>query len=170
MKKMMAVAMAAALAAPAFAGDYYAGADIGRNRFSAEGVSLNRTGIAVFGGYKLNETVAIEAGYRSLINDTYRNANGSADIKLYALQLSGVFSMPVATDFTLYGRLGLNNVRGSVKASGNGVKLDVSDNSTKALFGFGGTYAFSKDVALRVEFQKPVKEVSVLSAGVQFAF
>lgn len=170
MKKMMAVALAAALAAPAFAGDYYAGADIGRNRFSDSGITLNRTGIAVFGGYKLNETIAIEAGYRSLINDTYRDSTGSADVKLYALQLSGVFSAPVSSDFTIYGRLGLNNLRATINASAPGLKFDLSDNSTKALFGFGGTYAFSKDVALRVEFQKPVKEVSVLSAGVQFSF
>ncbi|MDT9000668.1 outer membrane beta-barrel protein [Paucibacter sp. APW11] len=170
MKKLMALAMAAALAAPAFAGDYYAGADIGRNRFSDADVSINRTGIALFGGYKLNETVAFEAGYRSLVNDDYRDKTSSVNIKLYALQLSAVFSAPVATDFAIYGRLGLNNIRGSISGTDEGDKFDLSGNRTKALFGFGGSYAFSKDVALRVEFQKPIKEVSVLSAGVQFNF
>ncbi|MGM9515013.1 outer membrane beta-barrel protein [Roseateles sp. DB2] len=170
MKKLMALAMAAAFTAPAFAGDFYAGGDVGRNRFSQNGVSFNKTGLAVFGGYKLNDTVSLEAGYRSLLKETASQGSVSASVDLYALQFSGVFSAPVSNEFSVYGRLGLNSLRGDVKIKEGNVTYSDSSNETKFLWGIGASYAFTKDVALRVEFQKPVKEVQVLSVGVKFAF
>ncbi len=170
MKKLMALAMAAAFAAPAFAGDYYAGGDIGRNKFSDNGASVTKTGFAVFGGYKLNDTVSLEAGYRSLLNETVKEDGVTGKVDLYALQFSGVFSAPVTNELSLYGRLGLNSLRGEISFSDGQSSGSGSGNKTKALWGIGASYAFSKDVSLRVEFQKPMKEIQVLSAGVKFAF
>jgi len=170
MKKLMALAMAAAFAAPAFAGDFYAGADIGRNRFSQDGVSFNKTGLAVFGGYKMNDTISLEAGYRSLLKESASQGSVSASVDLYALQFSGVFSAPVSNEFSVFGRLGLNSLRGDVKIKDGNTTYSDSGNETKFLWGIGASYAFSKDVALRVEFQKPVKEIQVLSVGVKFNF
>lgn len=170
MKKLMALAMAAAFAAPAFAGDFYAGADIGRNKFSDSGVSVTKTGLAAFGGYKLNENVSFEAGYRSLLSESASNGSESVSVDLYALQFSGVFSTPVTNELSLYGRLGLNSLRGDVTYKQGSTTISEGGNETKFLWGIGASYAISKDVALRVEVQKPVKEIQVLSVGVKFAF
>lgn len=170
MKKLMALAMAAAFAAPAFAGDYYAGGDVGRNRFSQNGDSATKTGLALFGGYKVNSNVSLEAGYRSLVKETVTEGSDSLAVDLYALQFSGVFSAPVSNEFSVYGRLGVNSLRGSITLKSAGLTIEDSGNKTKALWGIGASYAFSKDVALRVEFQKPMKEIQVLSVGVKFDF
>lgn len=170
MKKLMALAMAAAFAAPAFAGDFYAGADVGRNKFSDSGVSVTKTGLAVFGGYKLNENVSLEAGYRSLMKESASQGSESVTVDLYALQFSGVFSAPVSNELSLYGRLGLNSLRGDVTYKNGSTTINDGGNETKLLWGVGASYAFSKDVSLRVEFQKPVKEIQILSVGVKFAF
>lgn len=170
MKKLMALAMAAAFSAPAFAGDFYAGADIGHNRFSDSGVKLNRTGYSLFGGYKLNSNVALELGYRSFLNDSYTAGADSADVKIYGLQASGVFSFPVSNDISLFGRLGFTNLRADLKVKEGGNSWTERDHTNKFLVGVGGSYAINKDVSLRVEFQKPVKELNVFAAGVQVNF
>jgi OOP family OmpA-OmpF porin len=170
MKKLIVLAIAAAACLPAVASDFYAGGDISRNKFTEDGVKLNHTAFAVYGGYTLNPTVAFEAGYRSLMSETYKVGANSAELDAYALQLSAVFSLPVADQFSVYGRLGLNNLRATAKASVNGVKNSAKDNETKALFGVGARYALSQQVGLRVEFQKPASNVQVLAAGVDFRF
>nr|WP_316644084.1 outer membrane beta-barrel protein [uncultured Roseateles sp.] len=166
MKKIIVLALAAACAAPVLAADFYVGADVGRNRFDDEGLKLNKTGASVFGGYVVNDNIAIEAGYRRLVNGTATFGATKVDIDAHALQLSGVFSTPVATNLSLFGRLGINSLK--VKASSN--IGGGSDSQTKALFGVGARYAVSPQVGLRVEFQKPASDFSVISAGVDFRF
>ncbi len=77
-----------------------------------------------------------------------------------------MFSVPVATDLSLFGRLGINNIK--IKASSNAAR--ASDNETKALFGIGARYAVSPQVGLRVEYQKPASDFSVISAGIDIRF
>lgn len=170
MKKFAILAIAAAACLPAVASDFYAGGDISRNKYTADGAKLNRTSYAVYGGYSLNTTVAFEAGYRSLMNETYKAGANSIDLDAYALQLSAVFSLPVADQFSVYGRLGVNNLRSKVKVNANGINATEKENETKALFGIGARYAVSQQVGLRVEFQKPASNVQVLSAGIDFRF
>ncbi|TDP63229.1 outer membrane beta-barrel protein [Roseateles toxinivorans] len=166
MKKIIVLALAAACAAPVLAADFYVGADVGRNRFDDEGLKLNKTGLSVFGGYVISNNIAIEAGYRRLVDGTATFGATKVDIDAHALQLSGVFSVPVATDLSLFGRLGINNIK--IKASSNAAR--ASDNETKALFGIGARYAVSPQVGLRVEYQKPASDFSVISAGVDIRF
>lgn len=167
MKKIIVLALAAACAAPVLAADFYVGADIGRNRFDDEGLKLNKTGFSFFGGYIINDNIAIEAGYRSLVDGTVSAGPLKANLKAHALQLSGVFSLPVSTELSLFGRLGVNKVKAEFSSN---VGQGASDSDTKALFGVGARYAVSKEVGLRVEFQKPASDFSVISAGVDIRF
>lgn len=166
MKKIIVLALAAACAAPVLAADFYVGADVGRNRFDDEGMKLNKTGLSVFGGYIVSDNIAIEAGYRRLVNGTTTFGSTKVDIDAHALQLSGLFSLPVSSELSLFGRLGVNSIK--VKASAGARK--GSDSDTKALVGFGARYALTKEVGLRVEYQKPASDFSVISAGIDIRF
>ena len=176
MKKLMAIALAAAWAAPAFAGDFYAGADIGRDKIDGFSQSVNGTLItmqdwkaatyALFGGYTINENLALEVGYRSLGKGSATVLGKTAEMKSSALQLSLVASVPVAQDISLYGRLGVNRIKVTAEYAGN----SSSASESKALVGFGAAYALSKQASVRVEFQKLASDVSSLTTGVTFAF
>lgn len=167
MKKLMALAMAAAFAAPAFAADaFYVGADIARTRISDDGVKLNATGGAVFAGYQFNETFGLELGYRNFGSDSVTIANTKVDVKGNALQLSVLGSLPLNKEFSVFGRLGVNRVEAKATA-GNG---SAKESDTKALIGVGLRYAVSKEFGLRVEFQKPESNTNVLSIGADIRF
>lgn len=176
MKKLMALAMAAAFAAPAFAGDFYVGGDIGRSKVkggseSIGGVTVTMadwkdTTYAIFGGYTLNDNFALELGYRSLGKNTVSVDSKTVDVKGSALQASVVASMPVGNDFSIYGRLGVNSVKVKATYAGN----SETDSESKALIGFGARYAISKEAGVRAEFQKLASDVSTLTVGVDFKF
>lgn len=163
MKNIIALALVATLAAPAFAAsDFYIGTDVGQTRIHEDGIKVKGTGVSVYGGYQLTPNVAFEAGYRNLGSDTVQGVK----IKGSAVQASALFLAPLSTDFSLFGRLGVNRVELKASAAGDSIK----DSETKAFFGIGGRYALNQQVGLRVEFQKPHSDVKVFSAGIDFRF
>jgi OmpA-OmpF porin, OOP family len=162
MKKIIALALAATLAAPAFASEFYIGGDVGQNRTDFGGVTFKGTGFNVYGGYQLTPSIAFEAGYRSLGDDT------KYDVKLEgsAVQASALYQLPLSSQVSVFGRLGVNRVE--VKASVYG--YSGKDDETKAFFGLGARYALNKQFGLRVEFQKPHSDVEIFSAGIDYRF
>ncbi|MGN6828162.1 outer membrane beta-barrel protein [Paucibacter sp. M5-1] len=163
MKNIIALALAATLAAPAFAAsDFYIGTDVGQTRVDEGGVKFRSTGVSVYGGYQVAPNIAIEAGYRNLGSDTVFGVKTKGS----AWQASALFLAPLSTDFSLFGRLGVNRVEG--KGSATGFNIKTSD--TRAFFGIGGRYALSQQVGLRAEFQKPDSDTKVFSAGIDFRF
>lgn len=165
-KKMMALGIAALLSAPAFAGDFYAGADLGRTRINVDGTNFTATGGSIYGGYQLNSNIAFEAGYRGFGNSTETFSGVRVKVEGSALQASALYSVPLSNEFSLFGRLGLNRVE--AKASSGGVS--IKDHDTKGLFGLGARYAVSKEVGLRAEFQKPDSDVKIFTIGADFRF
>jgi OmpA-OmpF porin, OOP family len=161
MKKIIALALAATLAAPAFANEFYIGGDVGQSRVDA-GVTFKGTGVNVYGGYQLTPSIAFEAGYRSLGDDT------KYGIKLEgsAVQASALYQLPLGSQVSVFGRLGVNRVE--LKASADG--YSAKDDETKAFFGLGARYALNKQFGLRVEFQKPHSDVEIFSAGIDYRF
>ncbi|WP_349741888.1 outer membrane beta-barrel protein [Roseateles cavernae] len=166
MKNIIALALVATLSTAAQAEGFYIGADVGQTRISEQGAKFKDTGLNLYGGYQFSENIAAEAGYRTLGKDTVSVFNVPVTVKGSALQLSAVLSAPLGTDFSVFGRVGVNRIE--VKASAQGQR--DKDSETKALFGFGARYAVSKQVGLRAEFQKPASDVKVFSAGIDFRF
>lgn len=163
MKKIIALAIAAAACAPAFAEGFYAGADVGSSHVSEAGVSANATGFNVYGGYAFTDNVALEGGYRKLGNFKIGVPGfGTVKVSGSALQLSTVLSTSSMDGFTVFGRLGINRI----EAKSGGVK----DSDTKGLFGVGVGYAVSKDVGLRLEVQKVDSDTRVISIGANVKF
>lgn len=161
MKKILALALVAGFSLPALAGDYYVGADLARTRVSDADVSGN--GGSLFGGYRYNDHLGVELGYRRLLSKTVTEMNVPVKVKADAVQLSALGYVPLSTDLALFGRLGVNRIE--IEGSAGGFR--AKDSDTKLLAGIGMAYDLSKAVALRLEFQKPASDARVFAAGLQ---
>ncbi|MES2320619.1 MAG: porin family protein [Pseudomonadota bacterium] len=160
----LAIVSSAAMATDVPSTKFYAGADIGTTK--GEGSSDRESGFGVFGGYQFTPHIAIEAGYRRLVDqdETFAGISGSSNVD--QLALSAVGTLPVGNGFSVFGRLGVNRV--AVK--GNFGVEKFKDSDTRGLYGIGVAYSFSPSISARVELQKPHSELTNLSAGVSYKF
>ena len=143
---------------------FYAGADVGTTKF--EGDANQETGFGAFGGYQFNQNIAIEAGVRRL-SDQDESFNGSnVSSHLDQLSLSAVGTLPLSNGFSVFGRLGANRI--SIKANAGGFTFKEHEN--RGLYGIGVAYSFSPAISARVEVQKPMSDITNLSAGVSYKF
>jgi OmpA-OmpF porin, OOP family len=192
-KAILAVAVATCgfgVTTSAFAQQAYAGVSGGVSNWSVdcEGAAKcdkSNPSFKVFGGYNINQSIAIEAAYATLGKTTISGATTGgvldAEFKAQAFDVAGVFKLPINTEFSAFAKLGVSFVNSEVDAalvSGNITQRgSVSDRSTQLLAGLGLTYNISKDIALRGEwearkFQLEDEKSSINSftVGVQFNF
>lgn len=133
--------------------NFYIGAEIGRSDAGDE----NDTGIKILGGYQFHKNIAAEIGYSRLFDKD--------GVELNALELVGVGIFPLANQFSLLGKVGF--ARLDAKGPGG------SDNSTELTFGFGGQYDFSRNLGLRLQWQRYTTDgddVDFLNLGVVWRF
>ena len=160
MKKMIALAALAFVAAHASAADktWYIGGDIGSTQFKADGDKERKTGFGATLGYSLNENFAIELQARRLGKASFTETVGAvtynSTLKVNSLSASVLGIVPVNKEFSLFGRLGYsrNSLDLSTKASNVAGTVVFDGHKNKALFGFGGDYAFDKNLSLRAEY------------------
>lgn len=165
-KIVLAATLAIASTAAAAAGDapyFYAGADVGTTK--VDGISDRESGYGVLGGYQINASLAIEAGYRSLIDYNATYEDEQYDYRLTQMSLSVVGSIPLNEQFKLFGRVGYNRIVGKTSYD-----FGHKEHTTRGMFGAGIQYDFTPAVSARVELQKPMSELTTLSAGVSFRF
>lgn len=164
------IAIAAALviaSSTAIAGGtskFYAGADLGTTK--GEGDANQESGFGVFGGYQFHQNVAVEAGVRRLVDqdDSFGGVNFNSHLD--QLSVSAVGTLPLSNGFSVFGRLGINRL--NFKASGGGDTF--KDHATRGLYGIGVAYSFSPAISARLEVQKPMSDITNLSAGVSYKF
>lgn len=147
-KRWMAAGAAAAgmaLALPAFAQmradlpqedhGLYLGGGLGANDDSESVWRL-------FGGYRVHRNLAVELGYIDLGDMTINGRPANAE----AWELVALGIAPLSEQFSLYGKLG--GYRG--EARGGGIKETRNDLT----FGFGGQYDVSRNLGVRLEWQR----------------
>jgi OmpA-OmpF porin, OOP family len=164
--KIALAASFALLSSAAMAADaphFYAGGDIGTTK--GDGDSHRETGYGAFAGYQINAGLAVETGYRRLVDTDQSYEGSNYNVKTDQFSVSVLGSVPVAANTRVFARLGANQVR--VKTRGD---IAFSDSETRLLMGAGVSYSFSDTVSARLELQRPVKDVLNLSAGVSFRF
>jgi OOP family OmpA-OmpF porin len=86
-------------------------------------------------------------------------------VRASALGVSAVGKLPLQNNFSLFGRLGLNNAR--IKGNGG------SDSSVELGYGIGASYAYSPTVDFRAEWERIAFDSvdgSLLSVGVVMKF
>lgn len=188
---------------------WYAGATAGESRTKINGDSLRTqfldfgysdaqtqtdprgTTFRTFGGYQLSRYFAIEAGYADLGSSSIRASvvpNGTFErrIKTTGFDLSVVGILPITSEFALFARAGafMSERKTSFATSGDvellaGVQGNT-ERQTKATFGAGVTYDFTKNIAVRAELSQTRKyadellsqnrNIETYSIGVQYRF
>jgi OOP family OmpA-OmpF porin len=166
-KKIAIAATLAIMASSSFAADkpsYYAGVDVGSTKI--DGFSGHNTSFGGFVGYQYNENVAVEAGYRRLADFDVAVGSANANVTLNQAALSVVGTMPISTEFNVFGRLGYNHIDAKGSFRGNSATESVS----RAVYGIGMGYNIAPNVAARLEIQKPSADTTNISVGLAYKF
>lgn len=190
-KKATLAALVAAcgfgFASSAYAQQAYVGASGGVSNWSVDcagTTSCDKSGSSfkLFGGYDINPNFAVEGAYASLGKATATGViagvgNVAVESKASGFELAGVFKAPFSKEFTGFAKLGVSFMKGEASAVAGAQAGSSSENSTNLLAGLGVSYAVTKDVAIRGEWEtRKVKvagdsgNVSNFTAGVQFNF
>lgn len=147
-KAVIALAALAAslLAGGAHAEGLYVGGSVGSTDYpgSLGGVSTGSggTGVKLFGGVKLGSNFAVEGGLYDL-----GRSNGSAGTtRGHGAYVDGVGSLELAPQWSLLGRVGLVEGRFSSPVG--------NDSSTGLKLGAGVQYELTRQVALRLEYER----------------
>ncbi len=171
-------AMAILSAAPAQAADLYGGVSVGASRWHINdqpGVAIDKsdTGYKLLLGGQFTPNFGVEGGYVSLGKAKLSGAGGNGDVKGSGWFVDLVGSMPLSANVALFGKLGVFNG----KVSGTATGVNTSDRGTDVKFGFGLSYALSKAVDLRGEWERyrfnlsgDKGDVDLLSVGLTFKF
>jgi opacity protein-like surface antigen len=132
---------------------FYVGGDIGTVDFGSD----DDTGFRIFGGYQINRTFSAELGYATLYD------KGGVDVT--AWELVGLGSLPIANQFSVFGKLGL----AMWEVKGFGAKRDGTDLT----FGVGLQYDLSRNVGIRAQWQRydtDPEEADALTIGLVYRF
>ncbi len=172
MKKVfLAGAIAAAFVAMPASAQWYAGVGVGSS--SASGVDGPITGAGIpagtrltggdsskavyklYGGYQITPNWGVEAQYPDLGNRDIvaRTAAGvpivAGTLKLSQYSIAGTGTLPLAQNFSLFGKLGVSKNRGKVNLVGQ----SSSGNKTSLLAGVGVAYNITPALAVRLEYE-----------------
>lgn len=94
---------------------------------------------ALFGGYHLNEVLALDLSY----SDLGKAEKGNAKAEASAFSLGVLGKLPVQTNLTLFGKVGLSSWDLDVSPD------SVSDNDIDVSYGVGADYDISGTTAVR---------------------
>jgi len=188
------VAAAAMLfAGPALAQDarFYVGASVGQAEvegFCSEissivslvGGSLGScdekdTAWKLFGGYQFNRHFALEGSYFDYGSASARGQTFGVPLQvaadLTAFGIAAVGMLPLGSQFSLFGKLGLLRSELDVGASGVGGASAGSDSETGLHYGVGLMFNLAGNFSVRAEWERNDEaEIDMLSLGVQVRF
>jgi OOP family OmpA-OmpF porin len=134
----------------------------------------------IFGGYNIDSTWAVEAGYTDFGKRSYNyTANGSAgglQTDAHSYYLAGKGTWPVARDFAVFGKLGVARNHNEVTTSGI-ASVSGSDNKTALYASLGAEYAVNKNVKVSLEYENYGKndidtgrKDGAITAGLRYNF
>ena len=177
MKKItVALLLTASIVTPAVAADMqhmYVGARVGKADTSIDNASLNNnkpTGYGVFIGHMFSPSFALEGEYLRLGEVTLNSGGGTESD---GFSLSGVGSIPLGEEFSLFGKLGYAKIESKATGSNPSGKVK-SDGVT---YGFGGQYNVTPMVGVRAGWDRYKLDdsafkgdISLVSVGAVFKF
>jgi len=189
MHLMAAMVSALALSTSASAGFFdltlapYVGVGLGKSQAditcpASTSCDDKDTAYKLYGGLEVNEFMSMEFGYVDLGKSTYSGAvNGKRDTRGMSVQLVGTYAL--SPKFTLLGKGGFGilhtEVDGTVVTSNSEADTDLEWS-----LGLGAQYNFTKNVGMRVEWERYFNvgdatttgeaDVDLITAGVVFKF
>jgi opacity protein-like surface antigen len=159
LKKIAFAAALAIVASSSFAQvrpSFYAGADVGSTKF--DGMSDRQSSFGGFVGYQLNQSFAVEAGYRRLADFD--------SVTVDQTHASVIGILPLQSNFNIYGRLGYNHLDTKASAPFSG----TIGSTSSVLYGVGVGYNFTPNISARLEAQKPTSDTSNVGASLSLKF
>jgi len=194
MKKILfaLVASAAALSATsAFADDAgtgYIGAGVVGSRYefnapnalSGDNHSGYKAGGKVYGGYNIDQTWAVEAGYtdfgKKSYNYTSNGLPGGVRTDAHSYYLAGKGTWPVNQQIALFGKLGVARNHNEVFTTGTAA-VSGSDDKTALYASVGAEYALNKNVKVSLEYENyghsdidQGRKAGAITAGLRYNF
>jgi OOP family OmpA-OmpF porin len=153
---MLVLIAAAGLAASgAHAQQSYVGVNVGQTeqKLSINGVGSVKdedTAFKIYTGYRYDQTFGIEAGYVNHGEAEVRGAGLRVGSKPQSLYLAATATLPLANQFSLFGKLGASYNRTKLNATG---AAEEKENRTTPLIGIGAAYAFTPAVSGVLEYE-----------------
>jgi OOP family OmpA-OmpF porin len=117
----------------------------------------NTTGYKLYGGYRFNEFLGVEAAYVDLgtlrLDAVYLGSPVTTRTDLRGATLQGVVHLPIGRAFSLFGKAGAIYWDLKNQASGAGFPASTKDNGVDVTVGAGGQYFLTRHFALRAEYE-----------------
>lgn len=179
--------LASALFSSAVMAQGYIGASIGQSELKEDCIAgvtcdFKDTGFKLFGGYMFTPNLGVEGAYVDLGKARIATfvpgvgvANGDVKGNGFALYGKGVLPLD---NFALFAKLGFSylDTELTVSAPGFGSASESESNANFA-WGLGAAYNFTKNLGVRVEFERfrpefqgEKSDVDLLSVGVMYRF
>lgn len=144
----------------------YVGASVGQSDFKVDCSGLTScdtkdTGYKVFGGYMFMPNFGVELGWADLGKATGSgtfdingvNVNGTGDLKSRGVFVAAIGVFPFG-DASVFGKLGVANLKTKLSVSALGVSDSDSTTSTGVFFGLGAGYEFTRNLGARIEWER----------------
>jgi len=169
MKKVfLAGAIAAAFVAMPASAQWYIGGGVGSSKVTGAdgtapttppltlaGADSNKASVKIYGGYQITPNWGVEAQYADLGNRDFAIRNGAGvplatgSLKATQFSIAGTGTLPLANNFSLFGKLGISSNHGKISAAG------ISDRGSKTspLIGVGALYNVTPKLAVRLEYE-----------------
>ncbi|MFT7495939.1 MAG: OOP family OmpA-OmpF porin [Urechidicola sp.] len=164
---IVALASAGLASQPSAEGNWYLGGALSQAFVDQQGINDDDTGGKVFGGYKYNEYVAVEAAYYNFGDiDT-----GTSQLEVDGLSLAVVGSISVSDSISVFGKVGAHEW--DVKDNGTIASQMNSNGDTDAFYGLGVDYVIDESWSVRGELERyevQNLDYDVASAAVSYNF
>jgi OOP family OmpA-OmpF porin len=166
---------------------FYIGGSIGQSDFddgnavpaliTSGTVDGSDTGFKIFGGYQFNQNFGVEIAYVDLGQASYSGSFSGATVtggtvKASGLNMSAVGTLPLGSNFALFGKAGLFIWESKANDVTGGVPFSGTEDGTDLSVGLGASFNLTKNLTLRAEWEryKAVGDIDLLSVGIVFKF
>lgn len=190
MKKLIvALLLSAFVATPALAdntGKYYVAGDFGSARYTnvtvVAGTYPNPGMVRIAGGYHFSPALAVELGISGFGDSTLTTGVSSGTITASSFQIAAVGSMPLSSQFDLFGKVGIAANKNQIDVKLSGVTVgSVSSSQSSLLVGVGAQYHINSQFSVRAQYENfgsfgkfgttgQDMKVSAISMGVAYDF
>jgi len=152
---LVALAFASAPALSQESG-WYAGVGLGQASHDVDCAGTtscddNDTAWKIFGGYQFNKYLGVEVGYTDLGKASLSDAISTTAFEVKGFEVLAVGTYPINQQFEIFGKAGFFRWDLDVK---DNVFGSISESGTDFTFGIGAKYNFSKNLGLRLEWQR----------------
>lgn len=111
----------------------------------------------LYGGYRYNAYLGVEAAYTDLGKGSFSYADpgltGSGRLSSHAFSLAATGRLPLGNAFALTGKLGVASLTNKTSDTWNSGSFSGSRSTTVPLVGIGAEYAVTRNINLRAEYE-----------------